>query len=596
LSLCAYSCADLFFQDLLLKNCIKGLIRIKERTSTSDISVVVGLPVQSGGKLFNCAAFVSSGEIKGIVTKSYLSNSNEFYEERWFSSESDRVRDHVVIDGSKVPFGADLLFEAENFQGLSIGIELCEDLWALIPPSLYMAGAGASVIINISASNEILGKKEYRRNLVRFQSAKCISAYLYSASGSGESTTDLVFSGHSMIAENGTMLEESERFKLESNTIIADIDVENLLHERIKNNSYGFSLPLVEYRRIPFTIAETVSDKLTRDYPMRPFVPDDVKKKAEILSEILNIQTTALAKRMKHIGAQNCVVGVSGGLDSTLALIVAYKTFEKLGLNTKGIKAVSMPGFGTSARTKSNAEALSNELELDFSVIPISDAVSNHFDDIGHNPENHDIVFENAQARERTQILMDIANSVGGIVIGTGDLSELALGWCTYSGDQMSMYGVNSGVPKTLVRHLVQWCASDLFDGKITNILLDICDTPISPELLPLDKAGSIAQKTEDNIGPYILHDFFLYFALRFNFSPRKILLIAELSFKGKFKKEEIRKWLEIFYRRLFSQQFKRSCMPDGVKVGTVSLSPRGDWRMPSDASSSLWLDEIEKI
>jgi NAD+ synthase (glutamine-hydrolysing) len=459
-----------------------------------------------------------------------------------------------------------------------------------------MAVAGATVLLNLSASPELLGKKEYRRNLVAAQSARCLAAYLYASAGPGESSTDLVFSGHSLVAENGQLLGETGRFSFDSQVVVADVDVQRLVNERFKNNSFGSSRSGAEYRIIDFALSDVTATQVLRPVPATPFVPPAEEERAQRCDEIFHIQTTGLAKRLQHTGATRAVIGISGGLDSTLALLVTVKAFDKLGFDRSGIEAITMPGFGTTSRTRGNAERLAELLGTRLRVISIDQAVRQHFSDIGHDEAVHDITYENAQARERTQILMNVANQVGGLLIGTGDLSELALGWCTYNGDHMSMYAVNTGVPKTLVRYLVSWCAEAEFSGEASAILHDVCDTPVSPELLPPHENGEIKQRTEDKIGPYLLHDFFLYHAVRLQFPPAKIFFLARQAFAGEFPDREILTWLRTFYRRFFSQQFKRSCLPDGPKVGSVVLSPRGDWRMPSDACVTVWLKELDHL
>ncbi len=598
LSLTAYTCGDLFFQPLLIDKAREAVLELARHTETLNLATVVGAPVCLNGRLFNCAVFMAGGEIRGIVPKTYLPNTQEFYEERWFSSAMDRRESEVVWEGIRIPFGEDLLFSAENDPRCLVGVEICEDAWVANPPSGSMAVDGATVLLNLSASPEILGKEAYRRALVEAQSARCLAAYAYASAGPGESSTDLVFSGHSLIAENGTILAETARFEFATQLAVADIDVERLVNERVKNNSFAASRSEVSFRRVPFPLPENrqEGEPLARRISRTPFVPADDRERSQRCREIFALQTTALAKRLRHTSSSRAVIGISGGLDSTLALLVAVKAFDKLELDRKGILAVTMPGFGTTRRTRNNAEKLAELLGVDLRVIAIDKAVRQHFADIGHQESVHDITFENAQARERTQILMDLANQGGGLVIGTGDLSELALGWCTYNADHMSMYGVNSGVPKTLVRYLVDWCAEAEFSGDISRVLRDVCETPVSPELLPPDENGDIRQITEDQVGPYILHDFFLYNMIRLQYGPRKIFFLARQAFAGEFPPDEILRWLQTFIRRFFSQQFKRSCLPDGPKVGSVVLSPRGDWRMPSDASVALWLSELEEV
>jgi NAD+ synthase (glutamine-hydrolysing) len=630
LCITGYSCGDLFYQRLLLDRALAGLAAIcshlaaaaNARSGAAIPDVVVGLPMTVGGRNFNCAAFIARGRVAGIVPKTFLPGTGEFYEERWFSSAADATTDVVRLGFSAgermfedVPFGADLLFRSPTMPEYCLGLEICEDGWAAVPPSVDAALSGATILVNISASNEVIGKAEYRRDLVKAHSARCLAAYCYAAAGAGESTTDLVFSGHSIIAENSRILAETERFSFATEMAIADIDVQRMTAERLHNNTFGLSKPSRTLREVsidaPSDYADdvVVTPKLFRAINPMPFVPQNPLQSSDTCREIFVIQTTGLAKRLMHISCKRVVVGVSGGLDSTLALLVCAKAFDKLGLSRSGIISITMPGFGTTSRTRGNAEQLAAMLGSTLRTIPIAEAVRQHFRDIGHDETRHDITYENAQARERTQILMDVANQENGIVLGTGDLSELALGWCTYNADQMSMYNVNASIPKTLVRTLVAWCAETEFTAPLTDapaesslqsVLRDICATPVSPELLPLtnDAQGSPiqAQETEKTIGPYELHDFFLYCTVRFQFPPRKVLFLAEIAFEGRYLASEILQWLEVFYRRFFTQQFKRSAMPDGPKVGTVALSPRGDWRMPSDASHALWMQELERL
>jgi NAD+ synthase (glutamine-hydrolysing) len=601
LSLTGYSCADLFYQALLLDQARAALKTIAQASAIHDIATVAGLPLEVGGKLFNCAALFADGKVVGLVPKTYLPSTDEYYEERWFTPGSLNRLPTVEIEGQGAPFGNDLLFAAEDLPGCVFGLEICEDLWAVSPPSSAMAMAGATVMLNGSASNELLGKAEYRRDLVSQQSARCLAAYLYAGAGPNESTTDLVWAGHSLIVENGTILAETERYRFDTQMAIADIDVQRLVHERLKNNSFSSSDAGRSFRTIRFSLPgrarafeemELIRPQLSRT----PFVPTDPARRATHCREIFSIQATGLARRLRHTGSKRVTIGLSGGLDSTLALLVTAKAFDVTGLPREGIIAITMPGFGTTSRTRGNAEQLASLLGATLRTIPITDSVRQHFRDIGHDETVHDVTYENAQARERTQILMDVANEVGGFMIGTGDLSESALGWCTYNGDHMSMYHVNAGVPKTLVRYMVEWAADAEFTGQASTILHDICATPITPELLPLGADGALEQKTEDAIGPYELHDFFLYHTVRFQFPPRKVFVLARQAFAGQYAEEEILRWMGVFYRRLFSQQYKRSAMPDGPKIGSVALSPRGDWRMPSDASSALWLAEVEEI
>ena len=583
-----YTCSDLFDHSVLLKASRKALLEIAENTNDKDMLVFVGAPLEVNGKLYNVAAAMNQGEIIGFTTKTFLPNYGEFYEMRQFTPGPQIVRE-ITFEGKKIPFGPQILFQAEGMEELVVAAEICEDVWSPIPPSIQAALEGATVIVNCSASDETIGKDTYRRALISGQSARLISGYIYANAGEGESTTDLVFGGHNIIAENGTVLKESSRYVNE--IIYSEIDLQRITGERRKNTTFQ---PLDEETlvRVPFTVEETKTF-LTRTFPKKPFVPSDEQTRAQRCEEILTIQAMGLKKRLAHTNARTAVVGISGGLDSTLALLVTARAFDMLGRDKKDIIAVTMPCFGTTDRTYQNACEMSKKVGATLIEVPIADAVNIHFRDIGHDPEDHSVTYENCQARERTQVLMDIANKTWGMVIGTGDLSELALGWATYNGDHMSMYGVNASVPKTLVRHLVKYAADDTKDEALKNVLYDVLDTPVSPELLP-PKDGDIAQKTEDLVGPYELHDFFLYFMLRFGYEPSKIFRIACMTFDGEYDKETIFKWLETFCRRFFSQQFKRSCLPDGPKVGTVALSPRGDWRMPSDACVAVWMKDLE--
>lgn len=583
-----YTCSDLFDHSVLLKASRKALLEIAENTNDKDMLVFVGAPLEVNGKLYNVAAAMNQGEIIGFTTKTFLPNYGEFYEMRQFTPGPQTVRE-ITFEGKKIPFGPQILFQAEGMEELVVAAEICEDVWSPVPPSIQAALEGATVIVNCSASDETIGKDTYRRALISGQSARLISGYIYANAGEGESTTDLVFGGHNIIAENGTVLKESSRYVNE--IIYSEIDLQRITGERRKNTTFQ---PLDEETlvRVPFTVEETKTF-LTRTFPKKPFVPSDEQTRAQRCEEILTIQAMGLKKRLAHTNARTAVVGISGGLDSTLALLVTARAFDMLGRDKKDIIAVTMPCFGTTDRTYQNACEMSKKVGATLIEVPIADAVNIHFRDIGHDPEDHSVTYENCQARERTQVLMDIANKTWGMVIGTGDLSELALGWATYNGDHMSMYGVNASVPKTLVRHLVKYAADDTKDEALKNVLYDVLDTPVSPELLP-PKDGDIAQKTEDFVGPYELHDFFLYFMLRFGYEPSKIFRIACMTFDGEYDKETIFKWLETFCRRFFSQQFKRSCLPDGPKVGTVALSPRGDWRMPSDACVAVWMKDLE--
>lgn len=601
LSLTAYTCADLFLQRILLEESLTALKEICEVTRGLSVTAIVGVPVQIGTRLYNTAVVIGKGRIHGVVPKTFLPNYNEFYEKRWFSSASTLKSKDIVICGQSAPVGSDLIFETSDFR---FSIEICEDLWSPIPPSSIASVNGAEIIFNLSASNETTSKHIYRKDLIKQQSARCISGYVYAAAGAGESTTDIVFSGSSVIAENGTVIAESDRFFLDNRLTIGDIDVERLRNDRLKNKSFSVSeykaINEIEYRYIAIEDAACKKNRddfsLSRFVSPTPFVPAQDETLDERCSEIFSIQVGGLTKRLQHVNAKTAVIGVSGGLDSTLALLVLVKAFDKLGLSREGIYGITMPGFGTTDRTYSNAIELMRTLGITIREISIVDAVNQHFKDIEHDPSVHDITYENSQARERTQILMNYANKVNGLVIGTGDLSELALGWCTYNGDHMSMYAVNAGVPKTLVKTLVAWVADTQMDAASRKILDDVVETPISPELLPADANGNIAQKTEDVVGPYILHDFYLYYVLRFGFSPAKIYFLAKHAFEGEYQNEVILKWLRNFFWRFFSQQFKRSCLPDGPKVGSVNLSPRGDWRMPSDASVAVWMKELDAL
>lgn len=600
LSLTGYSCGDLFAQTLLHTRARAGLLELAATTKDLKIHAVVGLPFAVHGRLYNCAAILGAGRVLGLVPKQFLPTTGEYYEERWFTSAANLAPVTVDLGNYSTPLATTLLF-ADEASGCTLGVEICEDLWAVHPPSGDLCLAGANVILNPSASNELLGKAGYRRDLVRQQSARCLAAYAYASAGPGESSTDVVFSGHCLIAENGTMLTESPRFSFKTEIIYADIDLERLQHERLCNSSFSAAAASVEFQRIPVNLSDPTRKTspglgALRPNPSLPFVPSDPKARADTCGEIFAIQSTGLAKRLLHTGAKQVVIGISGGLDSTLALLVAVRAFDLLGIDRKGILAPTLPGFGTTKRTRGNAEKLVAELGATLRIIPIHDAIKQHFADIGHDERVHDVTYENAQARERTQILMDLANKIGGFVVGTGDLSESALGWCTFNGDHMSMYHVNAGIPKTLVRYLIDWCADSEFTGETSRVLHDIADTPISPELLPTTVDGRQNQQTEDVVGPYELHDYFLYHLVRHGSRPARILYLAELAFAGRHNRAVILRWLEVFFRRFFSQQFKRSAMPDGPKVGSVALSPRGDWRMPSDASSAEWLAEIASL
>ena len=597
LSVTGYTCGDLFAQSLLQTRAREALLELAAATKPLGIHAVVGLPLAVHGRLYNCAAILGAGRVLGLVPKQFLPTTGEYYEERWFTSAAGLAPIEINFGDYSAPFATNLLF-ADDTSGCTFGVEICEDLWAVHPPSGDLCLAGANLILNPSASNELLGKAAYRRDLVRQQSARCLAAYAYASAGPGESSTDVVFSGHCLVAENGSLLAESERFKFDTQIVCADLDLNRLQHERLCNSSFSAGVVTRNFRQIAVTLAAKAGTPLgtLRPNPALPFVPTDPRIRAETCREIFAIQSTGLAKRLKHIGTKQVVIGISGGLDSTLALLVAAHAFDLLGLDRKGILAPTLPGFGTTKRTRGNAEKLVEQLGATLRVIPIHEAIKQHFRDIGHDENVHDVTYENAQARERTQILMDLANKVGGFVIGTGDLSEAALGWCTFNGDHMSMYHVNAGIPKTLVRYLIDWCADAEFSGATTQVLHDIAATPISPELLPTTADGKQHQQTEDVVGPYELHDYFLYHVVRHGARPAKVLYLAELAFAGKYPRATILRWLEVFIRRFFSQQFKRSAMPDGPKVGSVALSPRGDWRMPSDASAAEWLAEITAL
>ncbi|MBQ6031886.1 MAG: NAD(+) synthase [Prevotella sp.] len=589
-----YSCQDLFRQSTLLENVELSVVRLLGHMRKMNVIAIIGVPVIVGDLLLNCAAVIQKGSILAMIPKTYLPNYNEFYEKRWFASLQDLRETQIRYAGNKITITPEPLL-VRTSENVLFGVEICEDVWAPAPPSNRLALSGADLIFNLSASDELVGKHDYLKGLLAQQSARTITGYIYSGSGFGESTQDVVYGGNAMIYENGVLLEEADRFSLEPQMMIGQIDIERLRSERRTNSTYvnaqrGNNAIIVDALptdSIPFT--------LIRKIDPHPFIPasSDMQRSCE---EIINIQSCGLAKRVIHTNSKNLVVGISGGLDSTLALLICVNTFDMLHLDRKGIIGVTMPGFGTTDRTYQNALTLMKNLGITIKEINIAKAVNQHFEDIGHDPKIHDVTYENSQARERTQILMDLTNQIGGFVVGTGDLSELALGWATYNGDHMSMYGVNGSVPKTLIRYLVRYIAEYKMDELTKAVLLDIIDTPISPELIPGDEKGNINQKTEDLVGPYELHDFYLYYFLRFGFSPRKIFFLAQHAFKGMYDDATIKKWLSTFFRRFFNQQFKRSCLPDGPKVGSVSLSPRGDWRMPSDAVSRLWLKECEEL
>ena len=587
LCITGYTCGDLFTQEVLLKAARTALYRIAAFTADKDILVFVGVPISVDGELYNVAAALNRGEVLGLTTKTFLPNYGEFYEMRQFTPGPKAVRE-ILFEGNRIPFGPQILFQAAGMEELIVSAEICEDVWSPIPPSIRSAMEGAVIIVNCSASDETIGKDHYRRELIQGQSARLIAGYVYANAGEGESTTDLVFGGHNLITENGAVLKEAERFR--NDIIYSEIDIYRLLGERRKNTTFK----ILDERclmRVPFHV-EIEKTTLSRQFPKHPFVPANESERERRCEEIFTIQAMGLKKRLAHTQAKSAVVGISGGLDSTLALLVTARAFDMLGWDKERIIAVTMPCFGTTDRTYQNACKMTVQLGAQLREVQIAEAVRVHFRDIGHDPEDHSVTYENAQARERTQVLMDIANETNGMVIGTGDMSELALGWATYNGDHMSMYGVNASVPKTLVRHLVKYAADATKDENLKTVLYDVLDTPVSPELLP-PKDGNIAQKTEDLVGPYELHDFYLYYMVRFGYEPSKIYRLALETFEDSYDSATILKWLETFLRRFFSQQFKRSCLPDGPKVGTVALSPRGDWRMPSDACVATWMKEL---
>ena len=595
LSVTGYTCLDLFAQQTLLNGAEAALLQLVSNTADLDILTIVGVPLRTENRLINAAVVFQKGAIRGVVPKTYLPNYKEFQEQRWFTSATELRESTISIGKEEYPMGSHLLFRSGR---LTAGIEICEDLWVPVPPSSLLTMEGANIIFNLSASNELIGKHAYLRSLICQQSARCMAGYVYASSGFGESSTDLVFAGNGIIAENGNLLTESPRFTMEEQLVISEIDIETLQNDRQVNTSfmYGTSgLPKEKAQVVDFQVRIPDGFSLTRPVDPHPFTPSGEALK-ERCEEIFHIQVAGLAKRLVHAHAQTAVVGISGGLDSTLALLVTVMTFDALKMPRGQIIGITMPGFGTTDRTYTNACDLIRSLGVTLKEIPIKEACLQHFRDIDHDPSVHDVTYENSQARERTQLLMDVANQKNGLVIGTGDLSELALGWATYNGDHMSMYGVNGSIPKTLVKYLVEWVANHKVDDASRLTLLDIVDTPISPELIPADENGNIKQKTEDLVGPYELHDFFLYHFLRFGSHPSKIYFLAQKAFAGIYDNATVKKWLYTFFRRFFQQQFKRSCLPDGPKVGSVSLSPRGDWRMPSDAVSRLWLEEIERI
>lgn len=593
LSLTGYTCGDMFLQDKLVKDSIIGLEYVLSETKSLNIISIIGMPISTNNALFNCGVVINRGKLLGIIPKTYIPNYKEFYECRWFSSSLNLNINEIELLGQKVPIGCDLLFQDRKNPNITFAIEICEDLWVVTPPSNDYAKSGATIIFNLSSSNELIGKHNYRKNLISSQSSKTISAYIYASSGMLESTSDILFGGASLIYENGTLLKEGERFLIESNIIYQDIDVLRLVNDRRVNKSFNFSSDNKIYRRINIDIHNNIS-KLERKYSKYPFVPKDDILRNERCLEIINIQSSALARRLIQLNYPKCVIGMSGGLDSTLAFLVTVRAFEKLNLDNKNIIGITMPGFGTTDRTYNNSIKLVESYNATLKEINIKEACTIHMKDIGLNPNDRSITYENIQARERTQILMDVANMEKGIVIGTGDLSELALGWCTYNGDHMSMYSVNSSIPKTLIRYLVNWFM-DNEKGIRHDVLKDILSTPISPELLPPDKYGNIVQKTENSIGPYVLHDFFLYHFLRHGVRPKKLYFLALHTFND-FSREDILNYLKVFIKRFFTQQFKRNCVPDGIKVGSISLSPRGDLRMPSDMEYKSYLKELNEL
>jgi len=589
LCLSSYSCQDLFHQDILLTKCLDALLELRDLSKDLNSVAVVGLPIRFQDRVYNCAAVVSQGQIQGVVPKTFIPNYREFYEKRWFTSGAEVLSKSLRIEGQDVPFGVDLIFGCGDT--FSFGIEICEDLWAVIPPSSYQAINGSHLTVNLSASNEVIGKKEYRKDLVSHQSAKCLGSYLYCSAGAEESTTDLVYNGHVLIAENGRILLDDHLSNSSKDFVSVEVDFDKLKNLRISESSFS-DYPRKDFRQITLLKPVILKKKLNRLIDPCPFVPANQDNLFDRCKEIVSLQEHALLKRLIHIGAKALVVGVSGGLDSTLALLIADRTVAKLAATKQGecqVLAVTMPGMGTTRRTKINAKGLCSVLGVECREIDITNACQVHFDDIGHDSNVTDVTFENVQARERTQILMDLANQEGGIVLGTGDLSEIALGWSTYNGDHMSMYSINCGIPKTLIRHMLEWFISDS-DTNLANILEDVLKTPVSPELLPINGEGESSQKTEEIIGVYKVHDFYLYHFMRYGASPQRLLFLAESAFDGTYSKQNLKEWLSVFLKRFFQNQFKRNCIPDGPKIGMVALSPRGDWRMVSDVSASLWL------
>lgn len=599
LCLTGYSCGDLFFQEELLQAAEEALADVLRETADSATAAVLGLPVRWAGRLYNAAVVIQSGRLRAVVPKLYLPTGQEFYEGRWFASGLG-VSGAITLAGQEAPLASELLLAVQGESRFTIGIEICEDLWTVQPPSGPLALAGATVLVNPSASPDVLGKAAYRRSLVAQQSARCLAAYVYASAGPGESSSDLLYGGHGLIAENGRVLAESQRFSFHTTWTCADLDLDFLASERRRHPSFPLQSRPQSQRVVQLDPLPPIESDLLRSYPRQPFVPDDTAHRTAHCQEIFSIQSTALARRLRHLGASTrLVLGLSGGLDSTLALLVALEAVERVGGHPQQILGVTLPGPGTTERTLAQARQLAELSAIEFREISISAAVESHLQDLQHPREARDITFENAQARERTQILMDLANQVGGIVLGTGDLSEAALGWCTFNADHMSMYQVNAGVPKTLVRHLITWSAERAAAegrGDLAGILLDVAGTPVSPELLPPSADGSIAQRTEEILGPYEVHDFFLFHFLRHNFTPRKLLFLAECAFGDSHSRQQLAAWLEVFQRRFFAAQFKRNAMPDGPKVGSVALSQRGDWRMPADLSPALWLRELHEL
>ena len=596
LAICSNSCGDTLFQDILQNQVLTALHKIAAASKQSSSTLILGAPLAQHGRLFNCAVIISSGKIIAVIPKTYLCNAKEYYEERWFATELSRNSDTININNEAIPFGTDIIINIANYKHAAFSVEICEDLWSVHPPSADHATAGASIIFNLSGSNEYLGKTANRLSMVANHSLRTLSAYVYSAAGPGESTADTLFSGHSMIFQINEKLAECNKYSFESQICYADIDLTDINTQRQSNNSFNAYSPNKKYRYIDIKLPKLISNKLLRTYPELPFVAATDSDIDSNCSESFNIVTTALARRLKTINCSNVVLGISGGLDSTLALLFCLQTFKQMNLPISGIHAITMPGFGTSEQTKHNAEKLAELLDINVKKISITDAVSQHFKDIDHDPELRNITYENSQARQRTMNLMNIANKHSAIVIGTGDLSEIALGWSTYNGDHMSMYSTNAGISKTMVKQLILWAANNLFNEEVAAILHDVCNAPISPELLPTDSQGNITQITENVIGAYELHDFFLFHAIKKGMPPRKLFLIASITWQHKYSQEEILNTMKNFFKRFFSQQFKRSCTPDAIKIDALALSPRSDWRMPSDISMNMWMNEVNSI